>query len=332
MVSLVFHGGHYKTGTTSLQHTLRYSEAALAAAGILYPRGPADGQFSDVQHADLVADSFAGRHERVHDYLAGVVEAAEAQGCKTVLLSSELATSFHQFPESFVRWSGTTQGLFDDVRYVFVVRDAVGYATSMYRELVKSGRASFHYDAVKDELARQLGEQQRSIVFFRRWDRKRVKLLSFRTLAKESLVRDLVRALVKFKIDPAIVAYLNSSEKKAQNIAALLLNDIYALMGAHLQQDALAIRVRNLVKANVQRGKLKRAFEGAFAAQVEQAFLDVTAAHVRRVFESERPAFERSIKRLPKNVREWLSPPESALTSSPAPGDAEPMAALAAED
>ena len=65
MVSLVFHGGHYKTGTTSLQHTLRHCEPALAAAGILYPRGPADGQFSDVQHADLMADSFAGRHDRV---------------------------------------------------------------------------------------------------------------------------------------------------------------------------------------------------------------------------------------------------------------------------
>ena len=78
MVSLVFHGGHYKTGTTSLQHTLRHCEPALAAAGILYPRGPADGQFSDVQHADLIADSIAGRHERVEKCLAEIVEAAAA--------------------------------------------------------------------------------------------------------------------------------------------------------------------------------------------------------------------------------------------------------------
>ena len=91
--------------------------------------------------------------------------AAAARNCKTVLLSSELATSFHQFPEGFARWAETTQRLFDDVRYVFVVRDAVGYATSMYRELVKSGRASFHYDAVKDELLKQLCLQQRSIAF-----------------------------------------------------------------------------------------------------------------------------------------------------------------------
>jgi hypothetical protein len=332
MVSLVFHGGHYKTGTTSLQHTLRYSEAALAAAGILYPRGPADGQFSDVQHADLVADSLAGRHDRVERYLAEVVEMANAQGCKTVLLSSELATSFHEFPDSFARWSEIIEARFDDVRYVFVVRDAVGYATSMYRELVKSGRASFHYDAVRGELAKQLCLQQRSIVFFRKWDRKRVKLLSFRTLAAESLVRDLVRALVKFEIDPAVVAYLNSSQKKAQNIGALLLNDIYALMGAHLRQDALSTSVRNLVKANVQRGKLKRAFGEEFSARIEQAFLEVTEAHVRRVLESERPAFERSVKRLPKNVREWLTATEPP--SAPAAGleeDGVELALAAAE-
>lgn len=307
MVSLVFHGGHYKTGTTSLQHTLRHCEPALAAAGILYPRGPADGQFSDVQHADLMADSFAGRHERVESCLAEIVEAAAAKNCKTVLLSSELATSFHQFPEGFARWAETTQRLFDDVRYVFVVRDAIGYATSMYRELVKSGRASFHYDAVKDELLKQLCLQQRSIAFFRKWDSKRVKHLSFRALAADSLVRDLVRALVKFEIDPAIVAYLNSSEKKAQNIPALLLNDVHALLGAQLGRDALANDVRGMVKAGVKRGKLRRAFEDEFAAKIEQAFLDVTATHVRRVFDSEHTTFQRSLTRVPKKIREWLA-------------------------
>ena len=306
MVSLVFHGGHYKTGTTSLQHTLRHSEPALAAAGILYPRGPADGQFSDVQHADLVSDSCSGQHDRVEQYLAGVVETAKAQGCKTVLLSSELATSFHRFPDGFARWSETTQRIFDDVRYVFVVRDAIGYATSMYRELTKSGRASFHFDAVKDELATQLCVQQRSIAFFRKWDSKRVTLLSFRALSADSLVRDLVRALVGFEIDPAIVAFLNSSQKKAQNIAALLLNDVYALLGAQLQQDPLANNVRGIVKAGVQRGKLRRAFDDELTARIEQAFLEVTAAHVRRVFDSEQAAFARSLDDMPADVRTWL--------------------------
>lgn len=35
---------------------------------------------------------------------------------------------------------------------------ALGYARSMYRELMKSGRASFHYDVIRDELARLLGQ------------------------------------------------------------------------------------------------------------------------------------------------------------------------------
>jgi hypothetical protein len=313
MVSLVFHGGHYKTGTTSLQHTLRHCEGALAEAGILYPRGPADGQFGDVQHADLVADSFAGRRARVEKCLSEIAEAAGMRGCKTVLLSSELATSFHEFPESFAHWSETVERLFDDVRYVFVVRDAIGYATSMYRELVKSGRASFHFDAVKGELARQLCHQQRSIMFFHQWDRRRVQLLSFKALAADSLVRDLVRALVAFEIDPAVAAFLNSSQKKAQNIAALLLNDVYALMGAHLNQDALATGVRDLVKAGVKRGKLRRAFDDAFAARIEQAFLEVTASHVRRVLENEQEAFRASLSGLPVDVRQWLA--DDAVTS-----------------
>ena len=29
--------------------------------------------------------------------------------------------------------------------------------------------------------------------------------------------------------------------------------------------------------------------------------------NVRRVFESEQPAFQRSLSRVPKNIREWLS-------------------------
>jgi hypothetical protein len=209
---------------------------------------------------------------------------------------------------------------------VFVVRDAVGYATSMYRELVKSGRASFHFDAVQGELAKQLQLQQRSILFFRRWDRKRVKLLGFRPLAADSLVRDLVRALVGFEIDPAIVAFLNSSEKKAQNIAALLLNDVYALVGAQLRRDPLATDVRALVKAGVKRGKLRRAFEEEFAARIEQAFLDVTEAHVRRVLESERPVFERSLKRLPKHVRAWLHPDSVPVLDSAGAPVLEPAA------
>lgn len=307
MPSLIFHGGHYKTGTTSLQHALRASEAGLAAAGILYPRGLPDAQFSDVQHADLVSDCFAGKFDRVESYLAQVAAEAKAKNCGAVLLSSELSTSFHRFPDQFGRWLEIAGKYFDQPRYVFVVRDAPAYATSMYRELMKSGRASFHFDTVKDELARLLCEQQRSIAFFRGWDASRVTLFSFKTLAQDRLVERLVKEMVGYDIDPMISAVLNSSAKKAQNIAALLLNDVYALIGASMGLDPLASAVRAAVKASVSRGKLKRAFDEQFTATIEQAFLTVTSNNVRHALDQNRAMFSDSLKEMPADAREWLS-------------------------
>ena len=141
-------------------------------------------------------------------------------------------------------------------------------------------------------------------------------------------MRDLVRALVKFEVDPAVVAFLNSSEKKAQNMAALLLNDVYALLGAQMGLDALAnTRARHGQGAAVKRGKLRRAFDDEFAARIEQAFLDVTASHVRRrgelrgrraeqvvcrrmrwlsVQRGEAGVPAQHLSRVPKKIREWL--------------------------
>ncbi|HNB26332.1 MAG TPA: hypothetical protein PLR41_05185 [Alphaproteobacteria bacterium] len=307
MTALIFHGGHYKTGSTSLQHALRAGEGLLAGAGILYPHGPADGQFSDVQHADLVTDCFAGRFDRVAAYLAQVAEEAREKKCATVLLSSELATSFHRFPDAFPRWLDLASRHFETPRYVFVVRDVLGYARSMYRELVKSGRASFHYDAVRDELARLLLEQQKSIAFFRAWDESRVAFHGFRELTDAGLVQTLVKRMVGYKVNPLLVRFLNTSEKKAQNIAALLLNDVYALLGASMGLDPLANAVRAKVKEKVTRGRLKRAFAEDFAAEIEQAFLDVTDRHVRRVLAETRSAVDASFKGLPAEIAGWLS-------------------------
>lgn len=307
MTALVFHGGHYKTGTTSLQHALRASEAGLAASGILYPHGLPDAQFSDVQHADLVTDCFAGKFDRAESYLARVAEEAKAKNCGTVLLSSELSTSFYRFPDQFPRWLEIAGKYFEAPRYVFAVRDAQSYATSMYRELVKSGRASFHFDTVKEELARLLCEQQRSIAFFRGWDASRVTLFSFKALAEERLVERLVKEMVGYELDPMVSAVLNSSVKKAQNIAALLLNDVYALIGASMGLDPLAKAVRDTVKASVSRGKLKRAFDEPFTAAIEQAFLTVTGDNVRRVLDQNRSMFSDSLKEMPADAREWLS-------------------------
>lgn len=306
MTALIFHGGHYKTGTTSMQHALRAGEGLLAGAGILYPRGLPDAQFSDVQHADLVTDCFAGKWDRVERYLDRVAAEAKHRNCGTVLLSSELATSFHRFPDAFRRWLEIAARHFETPRYVFVVRDVAGYARSMYRELVKSGRASFHYDLVRDEIARLLLEQQSSIAFFRGWEEGRTTFLSYQELAASGLVETLVKRMVGYEVDPALVRLLNTSEKKAQNIAALLLNDVYALVGAARGLDPLANEVQAAVKEKVKRGRLKRAFDEAFAAEIEQAFLDVTDAHVRRAFDERSSAVEASLAAMPPEIAAWL--------------------------
>lgn len=318
MTSLVFHGGHYKTGTTSLQHALRAGEGLLAAAGILYPRGLPDAQFSDVQQADLVTDCFAGKWDRVTAYLDGVAAEARARDCATVLMSSELSTSFYRFPEAYGRWIQIAERALAAPRYTFVVRDVLGYARSMYRELIKSGRASFHYEAVRDELGRLLLEQQRSIAFFRAWDEMRVTFLGFEDLAGSGLVETLVKRLVGYEVDPALVRLLNTSEKKAQNIAALLLNDVYALVGASMGLDPLASQVRATVKEKVHRGRLKRAIDEGFAAELERAFLEVTDAHVRRALAERRGEVEASLAGLPPEIVGWLRGEPDPLRAIPA--------------
>jgi hypothetical protein len=306
MVSLVFHGGHYKTGSTSVQAALRANEEPLRAAGILYPANPAGSQFGRLQHADLLRDCGDGRFDQVADYLDQVTEEARAAGCERVLLSSELSTAFYMYPAQFQQWIRLAQEYFDDIRYVFVVREIVSYSISMYRELVKSGRASFHYDIIRPVLVDRLVEQQRSIAFFRQWDASRVTLLDFKTLAADRLVYHVVKSLVGFEIQEGGEVHLNSSAKKAQNIPTLLLNDVYALIGAHLGMYPMSTGVREMVHASVKRGRLKRAFTEEFAGQVEEAFLAVTEQHVRRAHEESREAIERSKQGLPEDAVAYL--------------------------
>src|SRR6185295_18459325 len=114
-------------------------------------------------------------------------------------------------------------------------------------ELIKSGRAGFHYDIVRPILVDRLVEQQNSIAFFRAWDASRVTVLDFAALAADRLVYHMVKTLSDYEIPEELEAHLNTSAKKAQNMAALLLNDIYALAGAHLGMYPMSADIRALV-------------------------------------------------------------------------------------
>jgi hypothetical protein len=84
-----------------------------------------------------------------------------------------------------------------------------------------------------------------------------VALLDFQALSADRLVHHTVKSLVGFELEEEV--HLNSSAKKAQNMASLLLNDVYALVGAHLGMYPMSTGVRSLVGSAVKRGKLKRA-------------------------------------------------------------------------
>jgi hypothetical protein len=89
-------------------------------------------------------------------------------------------------------------------------------------------------------------------------------------------------------------------------MASLLLNDVYALVGAHLGMYPMSTGVRSIVNGSVKRGKLRRAFNEEFAERLEEAFLDVTEKHVRRAAEESREAIERSKLGLPEDAVAYL--------------------------
>ena len=231
---------------------------------------------------------------------------AEAAGCSKVLLSSELATSFYMYPDKFHEWAGLVDRHFDDVRYVFVARNLLRYTVSMYRELIKSGRAGFHYDIVRPILVDRLVEQQKSIAFFRAWDASRVTVLDFAALSADRLVYTMIKTLTGYEIPEELEAHLNTSAKKAQNMAGLLLNDIYALAGAHLGMYPMSADIRALVGSAVKKGKLKRAFHEEFAVRLEEAYTEVTERFARRAFDESRDAVERSRAGLPTEIVDYL--------------------------
>ena len=105
-------------------------------------------------------------------------------------------------------------------------------------------------------------------------------------------------------------------------MAALLLNDVYALAGRAPRPDARSpIGVRSHRRPAVKRGKLRRAFDEEFAARLEEAFLEVTDVPKRAArSRASSSAFQRSLSRVPNEIREWLN--AEAVTSEADRADA----------
>jgi hypothetical protein len=85
---VAFHVGPHKTGTTSVQEALDAHRDRLVAGGVFYPPSLA-GSEHPTSHAALTRLLATGEDATFLEWLAGVSQDAERQGCDTVLISSE---------------------------------------------------------------------------------------------------------------------------------------------------------------------------------------------------------------------------------------------------
>lgn len=139
---LILHIGHHKTGTKSIQLCLAEAYDALRAQGVLYPKAGRTRQadqspdFESAHHA--LALAFADGSEAALAKLAEFKRQLdeEAQGCNTVILSSEA------FPT--IKATGQVARFFSDysIEVVCYFREHLSYVVSAYASDVITGRTA----------------------------------------------------------------------------------------------------------------------------------------------------------------------------------------------
>ena len=132
---LLLHAGTPKTGTTTLQHALYESRAALRHHGILYP----DVDLShELKHQWMVNLLMAGDIPGFRRNVGAVVEEARTTGAAQVVLSTEgIFLHWTDFtPEA--RREISTLATFFDVTVWTVFREPVSFATSLYSQVLKN--------------------------------------------------------------------------------------------------------------------------------------------------------------------------------------------------
>jgi hypothetical protein len=150
-VKLVFHLGHYKTGTSAIQSSLKFNRDCLLEQGVLYPAASGDGNAS--QHSALVADVMAGRGPQVQATLRLAVEEACDQMCEKIVFSSE---GFSSVDRNNAEALHSIASAFGDVEFVIYLRNIYDFALSQAMQLLKNPRRNLNYGILSRRLARML--------------------------------------------------------------------------------------------------------------------------------------------------------------------------------
>ncbi len=145
-MKLVLHCGLHKTGSTSFQNACLEAQPTLAEHGVLYPSTWEGGQFP-LQHAEVALALLSGEVDRVISWLKGL-QTGPKPDVDTILISAEDLCSLFWVPRTLESFHHKAARLFDDVRYVLVLRRLGELVPSAIRQyLVHSGTCLLDPDA-----------------------------------------------------------------------------------------------------------------------------------------------------------------------------------------
>lgn len=308
----IIHGGMYRTGTTSLQAALTRHRPLLRRSGILYPGTPASASFPDSQHSYLFSKALGRDLGACEAYLAEICDMAKAADCNTVLLSSELGSAFPEVPDSFPGFLAELRRHFDPIRFHFVLREPIGYATSFYRELVSYGYCSPAKDYAVTQIVNYLLRPCNLVSFYLQKVPDEVSFWSYEELAQKDIVKALARAMTDVELPSREAPRLNTSEERIGDAATLLLAPLRALLGQALGDHAFGARTKAELAKYVDRDLLRRAVRNGAAENLKALYLRVTGENVRAVYAQYRETILRPVQGLPEGLRYLVTPQECA--------------------
>ena len=150
---LYLHIGTEKTGTTSIQSTLRHNEEILKSHGVLFPNAPLlGGNYSGFVYSFLDQDEMLtllkqagiGEAEGIfknnpHFILDALSQQIRASNCHTVVISSELLHSRITTEDEVMRIREWAEKEFDEITVVCYLRRQVEMMISAFSTRLKEG-------------------------------------------------------------------------------------------------------------------------------------------------------------------------------------------------
>lgn len=150
MARIVLHVGMHKTGSSSIQKSLRNVELEIREKGVFYPDVPPNSAnpgiglysaYSENQGYYQILKWGYDTPEKLsklkHEVFETIESAVKHPDCTTVILSGEDLCML--LPDRVAQLAEHMRSLSEDVSVIVYVRDPIGYATSAAQELVRGG-------------------------------------------------------------------------------------------------------------------------------------------------------------------------------------------------